>query len=241
MCSKRFFEYKFNDTIKQKLIDFYQQAGEEFGNDGNELKIQLKINRIENQIEFHPDDVICDVGCSGGALLRFLRGKYKQGIGLDISREVINNNILNNKDSKIVYKAFDGINLEETNLDKVFLFDVLEHAFEPDDLINSIYSSLKPNGQLIMQVPSTGWLSEFVFGKYHLGHLRYYDESYLKNYLIKHGFEIKYLTSFNSVPFSSRLLRYKNLYKICDALVRMIPHILYPYYGSVVAIGIKNK
>lgn len=241
MCSKRYFEYKFDEKIRQRLLKFYQQDGKEFGNDANELKIQLKINRIRNKIEFHQDDVICDIGCSSGALLRFLEGEYKQGIGLDISNEVIKNNIINNKSSTITYKVFDGINITEKNIDKVFLFDVLEHAFEPDKLIESIYSSLKPNGQLIMQVPSTGWLSELLFGKYHLGHLRYYDETYLREYLMKHGFDVVFITSFNSVPFSSRILRCKWLYTICDAMIKIIPHKLFPYYGSVVAIAKKNS
>ena len=85
-------------------------------------------------------------------------------------------------------------------------------------------------GVFVIQVPSTGWLSELIFGKYHYGHLRYYDENYLRTYLEDRGFYIEYIQTFNSVPFSSLLSM------VCG----VVPHIIYPYYGSVTAIAKKR-
>lgn len=87
--------------------------------------------------------------------------------------------------------------------DKIYLMDVLEHAFEPNALMQSTYDSLNDGGTLIMQVSSTGGLSELAFGKYHLGHLRYYNEKYLTNHLIKNILRVEYITTYNSVSFSS--------------------------------------
>ncbi len=237
---KKYFEYEFNEEIKNKLLDYYNNQGLKDFDDGD-MKIKLKLDRLKKYIHFKPDDVICDVGCADAVLLRYLEGKYKQAVGLDISEEVIK------KDREINLKntqfyVYDGVNIKtEIEFDKIFLMDVLEHAFEPDQLINSIYNSLKRGGCLIMQVPSTGWLSELIFGKYHYGHLRYYDEDYLRNYLKNVGFEVLHVETFNSVPWSQKFIHFPRLFRVMNKLCSLIPHVLYPYYGSVAAVAVKAE
>lgn len=90
-----------------------------------------------------------------------------------------------------------------------------------------------------MQVPSTGWLSELVFGRYHYGHLRYYDEKYLFHYLENAGFKVRHIETFHSVPWSQKFINYRKIFNVLNAVCNVVPHALYPYYGSVAAIAEK--
>lgn len=237
---KKYFEYEFNEIIKNQMIEYYNSQSGRDDLDNTERKVWFKIDRIAQYIPYKCTDYICDVGCSDGALLRHIRGKYDRAIGLDISEKVIKENTDRNNDSKITYRTYDGSNLNITNeYDKVFLMDVLEHAFEPNVLITSIYKSLKKGGVLIMQVPTTGWLSELLMGKYHFGHLRYYDQDYLSEYLKKNGFDVLHIQTFNSVPWSTKIIKYPRLFNMLNLMCSIIPHSLFPWYGSVAAIARK--
>lgn len=236
---KKYFEYEFNENIKKRLLELYEKEGNGMDGSLHSLKIDIKLERAKKYITFSKKDKILDVGCSGGAVLTRLANSIDTGTGIDLSKSIITHNRKYNKLKNINYRTFDGVNIEEENyFDKIFLLDVLEHAFEPDALMKSIYKALKKSGQLIIQVPTTGWLSELIFGKYHLGHLRYYDE----NYLGKFGqeYQVLHTHTFNSVPFSSFFLRYKHLYQILNSICKIIPHKLFPYYGSVMAVVIKK-
>ncbi len=234
---KKYFEYEFNDKIRKQMIEYYNSQSGRKDLDNTERKVWLKVDRIDKYIPYNSTDFICDVGCSDGALLRHIKGKFGHAIGLDISEKVIKENIAQNIDSEITYKTYDGSDLKASNeYDKVFFMDVLEHAFEPDILMASIYESLKKGGLLIMQVPTTGWLSELLMGKYHFGHLRYYDQEYLSQYLKKYGFNVIHIQTFNSVPWSTKIIMYPRLFKILNSLCAVIPHKFFPWYGSVAAI-----
>lgn len=235
---KKYFEYKFNEEVRKRLIDYYNSQGmEDF--DNGDKKTALKLDRIEKYIPYDKNDIICDVGCADAVLLKHIAGKYRKGIGPDISKEVIR------KDQRLglkntEFRTYDGANIvSEEQFDKVFLMDVLEHAFDPDALIRSIYENLRAGGVLVIQVPSTGWLSELIFGKYHYGHLRYYDEKYLHKYLSDAGFKVRMVKTFNSVPWSQKIIKYPGLFKTLNAMCSIIPHVLYPYYGSVAAVAEK--
>lgn len=236
---RKYFEYEFNEEIKEKLLNYYNSLDSmgDFG-DGN-LKMALKIDRLREHIPYDENDVICDVGCADAVLLKYLDKYYKSAVGLDISQTVIERDKELNL-PKVSFQTYDGMHIDtEEKFDKIFLMDVLEHAFDPDTLIASIYDHIKKGGVLVMQVPSTGWLSELIFGKYHYGHLRYYDEAYLCSYLEKVGFEIEYSATFNAVPWSQKIIHHKKLFSVLNKICSAVPHSLYPYYGSVAAVARK--
>ena len=244
---KKYFEYTFNDSIRADLLEYYEKydgKAKKMHCKNHTLKIKQKIERMQKHLKFEPRETICDIGCSQGALLLELAGLYKYGVGLDISESLIKmNNEKCSFDMKntINFEVFDGANVGYNDkFDKVILLDVLEHAFDPDALIKSIWVSLKSNGILIIQVPTTGWLSELFFGKYHAGHLRYYDDNYLVNYLEQFGFKIDAINVYNSVPYSSQFLKYQKLFRLMDNFCNAIPPKFFPYYGSVMAIACKQ-
>lgn len=238
---KKYFEYEFNDLVKKKLISFYNKPSKMHG-EHHKHKMKLKLNRALNNVTIKKSDVVYDIGCSEGELLKTLSPEIKLGIGLDLSKKLIENNVKTNKYSNIRYEVFDGINIK-TNLlaDKVFLLDVLEHAFEPNGLMKSICKILKQDGVLIIEVPTTGWVSEILFGKYHMGHLRYYDAKYLSRYLRNFGFKIQNVKTYNSVPFASYFIKFNSMYRLLNNICSIVPSNFYPYFGSIMVIAKKYK
>ena len=111
--------------------------------------MKIKLERALEYIRLDGDDWVCDVGCSRGTLLNMIAERVSFGLGLDIAKRFIEENKRFNKYPHISYMDFDGIELPSEKLfDKIFLFDVLEHSFEPDNLIKSISLHLKEGDQL---------------------------------------------------------------------------------------------
>ena len=239
---KRYFEYEFSDEIREKLIAFYDEESFMHEKDIQERGMKIKLERALKYVQLNCNDLVCDVGCSRGTLLNMVADRVSYGLGLDIAKGFIEENNRLNEHSNIAYRNFDGIELPTEKLfDKIFLFDVLEHSFEPDNLIKSIYLHLKNRGELIIIVPGSGWLSELLFGKYHMGHLRYYDKKYLCDYLQKFNFSIKASEIYNSVPYNSILTKWPKIYTILDKLCNIIPHRLYPYFGSILVVATREE
>jgi SAM-dependent methyltransferase len=234
---KKYFEYDFDDKVRIKLIKYYENTSLDQHSTNQYSKSELKLSRIYNLISISESDIVLDIGCSKGFLLKDISSKIKQGVGIDISSNMIKRNRKHNNLNNIRYYVFNGeeINLKY-NFSKIFMLDVLEHAFNPDKLIKCAHSNLINSGELIIEVPFSGWLSELAVGKYHQGHLRYYDPTYLSNYLEKNGFKVKKVKTYNSVPFGLKLLKYKTIWKIIDHLINLVRSEKYPYFGEIIVV-----
>lgn len=141
---KKYFEYPFNEEVKKKILEFYEDVNVDMHTSQVELKSSIKLKRILRQISFKKTDVVLDVGCSTGELFKYIHSEIAEGIGIDLSKNIINQNINKNKYSNIRYELFDGEHINISGrIDKMCLLDVLEHAFNPETLIKSIYDNLR--------------------------------------------------------------------------------------------------
>jgi len=89
----------------------------------------------------------------------------------------------NNKTIKLNLEK--DFNLKKYKLKNILIFNVFEHIFEKEILLNSISKSLNKNGKLEIFVP-------FMY-KYHDDPNDYYrfTHTYLKKFLEKNGFKVK--------------------------------------------------
>ena len=113
-----------------------------------------------NLVEINKDKKVLDLGCAYGPFLPTLNEYGKRVIGLDYSYPAL----LNSKDL-IKYKKHllknisivngDGQRLpfKDNEMDIVFCLEVFEHVPDPEKLINEIYRTLKPNGELVYSIP----------------------------------------------------------------------------------------
>lgn len=90
---------------------------------------------------------ILDVGCGEKPYANlFAATEY---IGIDIEQSGHNHSRSN------IDVFYDGLNIpfEDNSFDSIVCFEVLEHVFEPEKIIQEMYRVLKPGGKLILTTP----------------------------------------------------------------------------------------
>ncbi len=101
---------------------------------------------------------VLDVGCANGQFLEYLKKHGIEAEGIDVSKEMVNEAKRNGHDCRVVeLKDVEG----EYGL--VTLWDVIEHMTDPRTALEKARSLLAPGGELLIQTPCTGMISE-LFG-----------------------------------------------------------------------------
>ena len=98
---------------------------------------------------------VLDVGCATGIFIEYLKKEGINAKGIDVS-------------SKMVEKAKrKGLNCTTDNLfslsenfDLITLWDVIEHFIDPKEALKKVYGLLKKDGDVIIQTPCQGLISE---------------------------------------------------------------------------------
>lgn len=90
-----------------------------------------------------PDDTVLDIGCGSGGFTFAAAPYCKEIVGLDISKEFINeaNRILNRADiSNVSFHCYDGDTPPSVSekFDVVLMVDVIHHMSDPDELLEKI-------------------------------------------------------------------------------------------------------
>ncbi len=83
--------------------------------------------------------------------------------------------------------------------DLVVAFDVIEHVKEDVESLKKLRSTLKPNGKMVMTVPAFPFLWSKHDEIHH--HFRRYTRPQLTQNLRDAGFEVEYISYFNSLLF----------------------------------------
>ena len=141
---------------------------------------------------------VLDIGCGVGTLSFYLAKKGNYVLGIDISKNAVN---VCKKSAKIFglrdikFQRMDFPNeIPRDKFDLIVCSEVLEHLEDDDLALKKIYSLLRPNGIVIISVPSKnaplyrlGLAKEF---DKRVGHLRRYTLSELVNKCQKAKFTI---------------------------------------------------
>jgi 2-polyprenyl-3-methyl-5-hydroxy-6-metoxy-1,4-benzoquinol methylase len=158
------------------------------------VKVELILGLVEGR------DVL-DVGCGACLLSKMLLEKSYNVTAIDIDGKALE---IAKKKGIMGFTA--DINSWETNekFDCVIAADVLEHIDDDRCAIRRIYNLLKPNGCLILNVPSY----KFLFGKhdFSLGHKRRYSDSELKTKLEESGFKVEYQRHWNLLALPTTIV-----------------------------------
>ncbi|HEX8814386.1 MAG TPA: class I SAM-dependent methyltransferase [Terriglobales bacterium] len=131
---------------------------------------------------------LLDLGCSSGAFLSFMRGDAWKLYGIEMSHE---NARLAEQRSHA--QIFVGDILEapfpQNSFDVITCFDVLEHVYQPRQVIERVSHWLKPGGLFYVLVPNIDSAEARVFGRYwhglelprHLSHFSPASLTFLAN------------------------------------------------------------
>ena len=124
---------------------------------------------------------VLDVGCATGYLGAKLKSMDNYVIGIDISAPAI-------KQAKKVLDQAYCFNLETTTIpgkqkfDLIIISEVIEHLFQPHQVIKKLVTRLKPHGRIIITTPNISyWINRltFLLGKFAYTNQGMFDDSHI--------------------------------------------------------------
>ena len=126
--------------------------GEEYFNDFQikHGKFGAKANHFLFKDYIKDEHSILDFGCGGGFYLNSLKNKNKTGVEInDIARKFCNKSGVN------CVKSLDKV--PDSSFDIIISSHCLEHVKSPFEIIKQLYNKLKPNGKIVIVVPTDNY------------------------------------------------------------------------------------
>ncbi|NMX21364.1 hypothetical protein C5S30_02780 [ANME-1 cluster archaeon GoMg4] len=165
-------------------------------NKGSRVDVALKL--------LDKGDRLLDIGCGDGTLGYFAKRNYKEVYGIDISDNALKIAERRGIITKKVNFNEEGLPFENYYFDAVTCLDVIEHVFEPRDIIKEINRVLKNGGSLVISAPNIRHLSHLfnliIKGRFPKtsndtehwdgGHLHYFTFKDIEDILKEYGFRI---------------------------------------------------
>lgn len=159
-----------------------------------------RLRRILDLVGKKPGQRVLDVGCASGRLGNEVKKFGNYVVGVEISP------VAAEEARKVLAQVF-AFDIEKPwpdiggQFDLVILPEILEHVFDPLDILLEANKFLKPDGSLIITTPNfMTWTNRLRFlfgdfkyqeqGMFDFGHIRWFTYSYLKEVLQKTGFQI---------------------------------------------------
>ncbi|MCX6340027.1 MAG: class I SAM-dependent methyltransferase [Candidatus Aureabacteria bacterium] len=139
---------------------------------------------------------VVEVGCgTGGNLVQL--NKYYRAVGTEISEFAAD--VARKRTGCPVFlgDGLDGLIGMEGDIKGVLLLDLLEHLKDTVGFLATLSSSVAAGTLLLVTVPA----GQCIFSEHDLafGHLRRYNRSRLQKELAQSGFEISYISYYNSL------------------------------------------
>ncbi len=149
-------------------------------------------------------DRLLDIGCGDGILGYYAKNFYKEIHGIDVSETALKIAKERGIITKKVNMNEEVLPFEADYFDAVTCLDVLEHVFEPEDLINEFSRVLKKGGIVVISTPNIRYWHHLydltfrgIFPKtssdeehYDGGHLHYFTFRDIEKLVEKRGFKV---------------------------------------------------
>ncbi len=142
----RLFYQNYNDYLVRRGVNVTADPQEDYRVRGPSIQ-----ERFENLRGFFAKkSAVCEVGSASGGFLELL---HKE---LDIDTCAVEQNEVNlafsSKFYKWGYNDIEGMP-DDLKFDSICAFHVLEHINRPQDFLENLRKHLKPNGQIVIEVP----------------------------------------------------------------------------------------
>lgn len=143
-----------------------------------------------------PDGYLLDVGGGNGFVASAIERNGFSAILVEPGKCGIQNaqkRGINN----LVCSSLEDLQIKESSISAIGLFDVLEHIEKDKDFLAQIYKTLKSKGRIYLTVPAYSflWSGEDLYA----GHYRRYNLDTITTIFKKAGFYIEYKTYFFSI------------------------------------------
>jgi len=159
---------------------------------------RIIIDLLKRFLPPHEGLTIVEVGCgTGGNLVQL--NKYYRAIGTEISAFAAD--VARERTGCPVFlgDGLDGLVGMPREIKGVLLLDLLEHMGNPVGFLSRMHSSMPSDALLLITVPA----GRFLFSEHDLafGHLKRYNRRHLQDELSQCGFDIIYISYFNSLLY----------------------------------------
>ena len=119
---------------------------------GPSLDKSRRINFLKESIIFDPKKSILDFGCGNGEMLEILKTEFANVMGLE--PDIGAKDLATSRGFNVV-GAINELKAANLKFDFITLFHVIEHIYEPIDLLIEIKSLLNPGGLIIIETPNS--------------------------------------------------------------------------------------
>ncbi len=197
------------------ICEFYNTYAEHWSNRFGFNKssvhfFQYRLNVLNRMLDLKGNELILDVGCGDGAILKALTTRCKSCVGIDAAEKMIDvarRNVdagLQNIDFRV-----DDVYILETcqsnYFDVVYFTGLIEHLQRPISALRSMLRVLKTGGRLIGITPNarSPWYRInhlFRGAKRHLSTDRFYTKDEIYNMLVKSSFRVDIIDCWGFVP-----------------------------------------
>ena len=138
-----------------------------------------------------PPGRLMDVGCGSGATLNLALQLGWQAEGLEMDPEAVR--AAQAAGLSVGDGGYERLSQTPLSFDCVNCSHVIEHVFDPKDLLRVVFEALKPGGTLLLATPNALSDVHRHFGRYWRGleaprHLMIFSEATLRGLLVKQGF-----------------------------------------------------
>ena len=156
---------------------------------------RFHINELSDMVELSEGDVVLDVACGTGTLLRELSKKAKiQANGIDVSENMIHVAKMRYPNMNFAIKPCCPLEWQDESIDVITVCCAFHHFEDPQGFVNECKRVLKRNGAVYMADPNVGAVLRFLANKFWVpfsksGDVRIYSKKELEVIFYNSGFK----------------------------------------------------
>ena len=156
---------------------------------------RFHINELSNMIELSEGEIVLDVACGNGTLLRELSKKAKiQANGIDVSENMIHVAKMRYPNMNFEIKPCYPLEWNDESIDIITVCCAFHHFDNPQGFVNECKRVLKRNGTVYIADPNFGAVLRFLANKFWLpfsksGDVRIYSQKKLEAIFYHSGFK----------------------------------------------------
>lgn len=200
------------------------------GNVGD-MSLKRRASKILEGLDLKAGDKVLDVGCGDGFFLYLISALPIKLtlVGFDNDKRILTiaRKNLANRRFRLIYGDAAAMPFAENSFNHAIMTEVLEHVKNEKKALSEVYRILKPNGKLVLTVPSynfpflwdpLNWILQNIFGIHISGtnifagiwarHLRLYNRENLQELINNAGFKIEEVEELTTrcLPFNHYLV-----------------------------------
>jgi 2-polyprenyl-3-methyl-5-hydroxy-6-metoxy-1,4-benzoquinol methylase len=166
-------------------------------------------------LENRKEKKLLDIGCGNGSFIERMNGLGWETTGIDFDKDAVKYCI--KKGLNAIKGDLKDLSFPPESFDVISLNHVIEHLYDPADIIQECYRILKPGGELVITTPNAEswmfnlWFKDSWYALQAPAHLHIFSLKNLTALLKNKGFEISKATTTTRIEgwiyYTSRIIK----------------------------------